>query len=551
MQNILLVLRVITPLIVFLVIWLSYSSFRKGLRKKLPVIFLKNVASEEVFPVHYWENSIGRSRSCDIKLQDDTVSRAHAVLLRRKGGWFICDTGSKSGVAVDGKKIKERTTVGIGDVIQIGKVKLALMGAENDLSQDSRIYNTKTQLPQFLLFGLASIVHLLMALQILFSDNNDGYEILYLFDVLFVVGFIFFMTSKYVFRRKTFEVETIGYLLSGIGILLLASRGVEAVYTQVIAFGIGLVVYLILLKLLSDADFVTKWRIVFAVAAIGLLVVNMLFGSDINGARNWIYIGSISFQPSELVKIVFVMVGVSALDKLQTNRNIGECIIFAGICMAFLFAMRDFGTALVFFAGFLIIAFMRSGSFRTIALIVSVAAFGVLMILYFRPYVMDRFLGWGNVWDYMYESYGYQQTRTLTYMVSGGMFGMGLGNGYLHQIAAAETDLVFGLISEEMGLLMGLMICFAFVVLALIVMADVKRSRSALYSISSCAAVGILLTQISLNIFGSTDVLPLTGVTLPFISDGGTSMIAVWGLLAFIKASDERTYNGRRNMTKS
>ena len=241
-----------------------------------------------------------------------------------------------------------------------------------------------------------------------------------------------------------------------------------------------------------------------------------------------------------------MFVGASTLDHLQTKKNITEFIVFAAICLAFLFLMRDFGTALIFFACFLIIAFMRSGSFRTIFLILAAACFGVFLILQFKPYVAQRFSGWMHVWEHTQDSLGYQQVRTMTYIASGGLFGLGLGNGILKYVAAGDSDLVFGMLCEEQGLLMGMAVLFALVLFILYARSDVTRSRSTFYAIAACAVSGMLLFQAALNVFGPTDVLPLTGVTLPFISAGGSSMISVWGLLAFLKASDERTYAARR-----
>ena len=297
---------------------------------------------------------------------------------------------------------------------------------------------------------------------------------------------------------------------------------------------------------MSDLERVMKLRLYIAIGAILLFVANLVLGKDVNGSRNWIFIGPFSFQPSEFIKIAFVFVGASTLDHLQTKKNITEFIVFAAICLAFLFLMRDFGTALIFFACFLIIAFMRSGSFRTIFLILAAACFGVFLILQFKPYVAQRFSGWMHVWEHTQDSLGYQQVRTMTYIASGGLFGLGLGNGILKYVAAGDSDLVFGMLCEEQGLLMGMAVLFALVLFILYARSDVTRSRSTFYAIAACAVSGMLLFQAALNVFGPTDVLPLTGVTLPFISAGGSSMISVWGLLAFLKASDERTYAARR-----
>ena len=134
----------------------------------------------------------------------------------------------------------------------------------------------------------------------------------------------------------------------------------------------------------------------------------------------------------------------------------------------------------------------------------------------------------------------------LTYSASGGLFGLGLGEGGVKDIFAGDSDLIFGMLCEELGIVLAIVVAVAIALLILYARSDVTRSRSTFYSISACAAAGLLVFQMCLNIFGSTDLLPLTGVTLPFISAGGSSMISVWGMLAFIKASDERTYAARR-----
>ncbi len=108
---------------------------------------------------------------------------------------------------------------------------------------------------------------------------------------------------------------------------------------------------------------------------------------------------------------------------------------------------------------------------------------------------------------------------------------------------------MFGLVSEEMGLIVGFTIAAAIVALAFYARAITTRSRSTFYSITANCAAGMFVVQAALNILGAMDILPLTGVTLPFISAGGSSMIACWGLMAFIKAADERTYAAKRRVT--
>jgi cell division protein FtsW (lipid II flippase) len=207
--------------------------------------------------------------------------------------------------------------------------------------------------------------------------------------------------------------------------------------------------------------------------------------------------------------------------------------------------MKDFGTACIFFITFLVISFMRSGSLRTLILSCSTAVIGVFLILTFKPYIKDRFAVWGHVWEQMNEL-GYQQTRVLTYSASGGLLGVGAGNGYLKNIFAATGDLIFGMICEEFGLIIAVTVALILAGFAFFAHSQSNISRSTFYSISSCAAATMLVFQAALHIFGITDILPLTGVTLPFVSHGGSSMISSFALLAFIKAADERTYALKR-----
>lgn len=544
---VLLIMRIIVPLLAVYVSWRCYTSFRAGQRRRDPVVMLLDESSGVRFPVLYWENSIGRSRSCDICLPVAEVSRDHAVFMRRDEGWFVCDTGSKGGVLVNGRRINGPKLVRIGDSMTFGGVTLTLYNTSQLPEKKRRfqmLWRGRAASPFHLMF-VASLVHILMAVQA--CVTRDGFDPMLLLPGagVLVLGCGLYAVSMAVQHRVSFEIETVAYLLSGIGVNLLAATDLGAARTQLAAMLIGVGMFCFLIWFMNDMDRVAKCRLPIGIGALCLFVVNLLLGTTQFGSRNWIYIGPISIQPSEFIKIAFVFVGTSTLDRLQTKKNITEFLVFTGACIGFLFLMRDLGTALIFFATFLIIAFMRSGSVRTIILILAAAALGVFLILTFMPYVADRFSSWGHVWEDPYDS-GIQQTRVLTYMASGGLFGVGLGRGYLKYIFAADSDLVFGLLCEEQGLLLGLVVIMSIAAFTLYARSDVTRSRSTFFSIGACAVAGLLLFQTCLNIFGVTDILPLTGVTLPFISAGGSSMASVWGLMAFLKASDERTYAVRR-----
>ena len=554
------ILRIFVPFICFGILAGCFISHRRGRRRDEPVVFLEDVGSKVPIPVLYWENSIGRSKSCDITLPDQTISRDHAVLMRRESGWYIVDTQSKGGVYVNGEKVDKEACVAPGDVITLGNARLALkrvndVDVPNELFSDSeRKAALKAQRkkmkpapnPAKLLWGV-TLVQILLTAQLVFGTGKLALQPLISFAALVTISWVFYGFSRKALKRVSFEIETVGLLLSSIGVLLLTGEELKPNYTQLIGLVLGILFFCFLIWFMSDLNRVMKFRLYIAIAAILFFVINLIFGRAEYGARNWIHLGPVSIQPSEFIKIAFIFTGASTLNKLQTSRNLGGFIIFTGLCLAALFLMKDFGTACIFFITFLIIAFMRSGNIRTIILIIAAAVFGVVLILLFMPHVANRFAAWRHVWEFA-DAAGWQQTSAMMYAASGGLFGIGLGNGFMRpeNVFAANSDIVFGKICEEMGLLMGIVVLLALALLILMARADVTRSRSTFYSICGCAASGMFLFQACLNVFGTVDILPLTGVTLPFISMGGSSMMAVWGLLAFCKAADERTYAVRK-----
>jgi len=543
-------LRILLPIYAMVIVYQCYKSMRHHRRAEKPLLTLEDVFTGQKYPVVFWENSIGRSKRSDICIQNETVSRDHSVLLRREDGWFITDTKSKAGTYVNGKKTRGRVKVMIDDEISVGSTTLAVRrGSEYSEEIKPSWYfskaKTKPSIKQYKLMILITVFHLLMALAACFSNEIQDFKPLVVWGFLTALGWTFFFVSTVILKRVNFELEALGFFLTGLGIMLLVRQVERQAYTQMITAAMGMVLFIFLIKFMENPDRVKKYRTIIMIGAVAFLAINLVFGKIQHGAANWISIGSFTIQPSEFVKIAFIFVGAATLDQLQTSKNLLEYIIFSAVCVGALAVMGDFGTGLIFFVTFLFIAFMRSGDFKTIILAVTAAVFAGAMVLKFKPYIADRFVSWGHVWEYA-QTNAYQQARVLTYTASGGLFGVGVGNGCLKYVFASENDLVFGLVAEEMGIIVAVICAIAIGGLVLYSRAITTRSRSTFYSISACCAAGLLLFQMALNIFGATDILPLTGVTLPFISLGGSSMISCWGLLAFIKAADERTYAMRR-----
>lgn len=533
--------RYVAPLLAILLLWRCAKPMLRFRREPETWAWLVMPDGQQL-PITHWENIIGRAKSSDIIVNFPTISRNHAVLTRYDdGSWSITEIGSRGSVLVNGKKTSV-SAVNYGDVISLGGVEVMLApttAEELEEQQYTRTRPNEVSMPSLTLL-LLTLFQLLTVVQLWTSCKPENAASVALsFGVLIGLQWLLFCLLR-LMRRSGFDVETLAFFLTTIGLAVIASSDASALMKQVICVAGGIVIYLIVSWSLRDLNRAKAFRYLAAIAGIGLLAVNLVFGRESNGAKNWIDFGFFSFQPSELVKICFLYVCASTMDRIVSKRNIITFIAYSVVICGFLALMSDFGTALIFFVAFLVIAYLRSGSFATIGLACTATGFAGAVAASLKPYILRRFSGWGHVWEHPYDSLGYQQTRAMMCIASGGLLGLGAGNGWLKYVAAADTDLVFAFVSEEWGLMIGIVLVCAIVVLSVFVLRSCAVGRSSFYTIGACAAVAIFMTQTILNVFGTMDLLPLTGVTFPFLSNGGSSMLSSWGLLAFIKAADTR-----------
>ena len=496
--------------------------------------------------IHHWEVLLGRSRRCDIVLTDPTVSRNHAALIRDdKGEWVLHPLQSKNGVYLNGTEITEPTQVSDNDVLMLGAAKLtfrSLSAVEEAEQANSRTRPGKVFSPGVTLIML-TLFQAILCLQLVGIAPEEHRQKVYLsFAVLCGLMWVVYIIYR-ILRRTGFEIETLAFFLTTLCLTVTADSTPSTLYKQLLTIVLGIVLFFALSIVLRDLDLAKQLRWPAAIGAAALLAFNVLLGQRLFGAKNWMVIGPISFQPSELVKVVFILVGATTLDRMFARRNLIFTLVFSAYCVGCLALMSDFGTALIFFVAFLSIAFLRSGDLPSVAFMTAAAGFAGFIVIHFRPYVANRFAVYRHVWEDT-AGLGYQQTRTLSALASGGLFGQGLGNGWLKHIGAANTDLVFGVIAEELGLIIAVLAVVVVILLALFTVKSSATGRSSFYVIAACATAMIFVVQTMLNVFGSTDLLPLTGVTLPFVSVGGSSMMACWCLLAYIKASDTRQNAG-------
>ena len=493
-------------------------------------------------PVTHWENIIGRTRRNDIQLNFDNIYKQHAVLTRYDdGSWTIGDVGGRGGISINGEPITGLTEIGYGDLIDLNGLEVTLVPITDEEAAyvESCRTNPKHMMSPAVTLLLMSMFQFFSVMQLMIGcDATHWGSICGSFLALFLVMWGLFAFNK-AMRRSGFEVETIAFFLCTMGLSIIASVDPAELSKTVISIVMGIVLFMVIGFCMRELDTAKKLRYIAAALGPLLLAATLVVGTDIYGSKSWIFIGGFSIQPSELVKISFVFAGASTLDRLMTKRNLFLFILYSGICCVLLALCNDFGTAMVYFVAFLVIAYLRSGDFATISLICAGTGFAGFMALKLRPHIAARFSSWRHIWEEPSGS-GYQQTQALMCLAAGGLLGLGAGNGQLKYVFAADSDIVFATVCEEWGLIVGVLCVLSVLCIAMFAVRSASLCRSSFYAISACAAMSMLVFQMMLNVFGTIDFLPFTGVTFPFLSNGGSSMMGTWGLLAFVKAADTR-----------
>jgi cell division protein FtsW (lipid II flippase) len=325
-------------------------------------------------------------------------------------------------------------------------------------------------------------------------------------------------------------------------------------------FVVGLVCFAATIILLRDYRVLEQYRYVIALVGMGLLLLPRFpgIGQQVNGAYLGVHVGPISFQPAELSKIAIVVFLASYLrDTRQllvtAGRRVlgvtipplkyfGPLLAIWGATMALLFFIQDIGSSLMFFGGFLAVLYVATNRVSFVVAGLALFAVGARILYAIRPTIESRVDAWLHPFHTdLYDRVGgsFQVAQSLFAQADGGLFGRGFGqalltDGNVHLLPAAQTDLIYAVITNELGLLgaAGLVLVYL-----LFVERGFKTAMLARDSFSKLLATGltaVFALQVFVIIGGVTKVIPLTGVTLPFVSYGGSSIVANFILLALL-----------------
>ncbi len=391
----------------------------------------------------------------------------------------------------------------------------------------------------FLLFIFSFLA---LSLALIFNITNISATDFYTYLTILVVIVLSTILTPKITKADNILLMIVNMLFA-IGVAMIYRLDPSYGKRQLQFYLIGIVLFFLTFFILKVFNFWRKISLFYVVTSIGLFMATLVFGSYIGGAKNWIIIGPITIQPSEFIKVplaFFVASFYSRYNEISMKpfgRYYMNIIIY--VFIGFLFLQKDLGTALIFFGLMILAQFVYEKDRVLITINILAMILGSVLAYFMFGHVRIRVATWLDPWSDI-NATGYQITQALFATASGGLFGTGIGLGHPDFIPVAESDFIFSAISEEMGVFMGLAVILLFMILVYRAFKISLTQQDKFFSILAFC-IGVLFAfQTFIILGGVLKLIPLTGVTLPFISQGGSSMLSGFILLGCLQycASD-------------
>ena len=335
-------------------------------------------------------------------------------------------------------------------------------------------------------------------------------------------------------------------VLAVVGVATLYRINRVTAIKQLVWIALGIVSYILIVVILPDLRSFAKYKKVYMIITLMLMPLALLFGTELYGAKNWIIIGKvISFQPSEFGKIALVLYLASALAIYEDKKNFKEDFkelwqpaLVAGFSMGCMVLQRDLGSALIFFGISITLLYVATSKKKYVFTALGLAAVGSVAGYSMFGHVRERVVIWLDPWKYKLGE-SYQIVEGMYSIAAGGLFGVGLGQGHFQNLPVKESDMIYAIICEEFGIIfaIGLMIIYFLLFYRGIRAAFVTNDKY-----SQLIAVGfstMIACQTLVIIGGIFAVIPLTGITLPIISYGGSSVLTIFFALGILQKISE------------
>jgi peptidoglycan glycosyltransferase len=347
------------------------------------------------------------------------------------------------------------------------------------------------------------------------------------------------------------------FVLSGIGITFVTRLAPDLAMGQVLWLFVGVAAMIAVLAVVRNLDDLARYKYTIGIAGVALLLLPMVIGTEQGGSKLWITFGGFSFQPGEIAKILIVLFLASYLaDNREllsaSTRTIGPfsfprlrmlapMFVMWGMSLLVVVFERDLGSALLFFTIFVVMLYVATGRVSYVLVSLVLLAIGGVLCYHFFNHVRVRVQIWLDPFEDASGS-GLQIVQSLFSLADGGLVGTGIGKGMCELIPVVESDFIFSAIGEEMGLLGASAVLILYMLLTVRGLTTAARAKSDMAAFTAVGLTTSLSFQAFLIVAGVTRLLPLTGVTLPFMSQGGSSLLSsfiIVGLL--LRAGDQGT----------
>ena len=328
--------------------------------------------------------------------------------------------------------------------------------------------------------------------------------------------------------------------LCALGMVIQYRISPETALRQLMMLGAGILGMLLMMVLMRRPHIFRILSIPMALISLGILCALLFIGKESGGARNWISVAGILFQPSEFVKVALVFLLADAMTEHTHVRDLIPLFLFVGAVTVLLVLQRDLGAAMLMAGTFLLVFFAATSNIgATFAALLCGGAGAYASYLLF-DHVRARIAIWQDPWA-TYSTSGYQIAQGLMAIASGGLWGLGLGQGSPKIIPAYHTDYIFAVICEEFGILFGIGVIVLYLLIAVRGILIALNAEDRFSMLTAFGATALLAIQTFVIIGGVIKLIPLTGITMPFVSYGGSSMIACLLLIGILEGIASRS----------
>ncbi|MBR5152540.1 MAG: FtsW/RodA/SpoVE family cell cycle protein [Clostridia bacterium] len=391
----------------------------------------------------------------------------------------------------------------------------------------------------------------LLGFGLLFVKN--GYNLNMLYVGAGLLGLFIFIYSIIVLCNMGDKfIVLMACMLITIGVLLLCRLNLEFGIKQIIWVAVGGVVFFASYLIYYHIRFWHKLWMFYGILGTGLFLATLILGTTVNGSRNWITFGGFSFQPSEITKILFIML-LACYYSGAWEKPLGRItpkwmtLLITYLFIGFLVLQRDWGTILVLFAIYLFMIYVYEKTYGFLLMNLGAASLVAVLGYRFLYHIQVRVSTWMDPWADI-SNKGYQITQSLFAIASGNYFGRGLGNGSPGYIPEVHSDFIFAAVCEEMGVFGGAAIIILFFLIAYRCF-KIAITATEPYDKAVCLGLTLMFAiQTFIIVGGVIKMIPLTGITLPFVSYGGTSIVVNFislGIIQAISAKEERRGGGK------